>query len=42
MAEILIGLVAGIVSGAGMGGGTVLIILLMMIMRNGATYSTSY
>ena len=32
MQEILIGLVSGIVSGTGMGGGTVLILLLTLIM----------
>lgn len=32
MAEILIGLVSGIVSGTGMGGGTILIFLLSFIM----------
>lgn len=32
MKEILIGLVSGIVSGTGMGGGTVLILLLTMIL----------
>ena len=32
MAEILMGLVSGIVSGTGMGGGTILIFLLTFIM----------
>lgn len=32
MAEVLIGLVSGIVSGTGMGGGTILIFLLTFIM----------
>ena len=32
MQEVLIGLVSGIVSGTGMGGGTVLILLLTLIM----------
>lgn len=32
MAEVLIGLISGIVSGTGMGGGTVLILLLSMIL----------
>ena len=32
MAEILMGLVSGIVSGTGMGGGTILILLLTFIM----------
>ena len=32
MAEILIGIVSGIISGAGMGGGTILIFLLSFVM----------
>ena len=32
MGEILIGIVSGIVSGAGMGGGTILIFLLSFVM----------
>lgn len=32
MAEVLIGLVSGIVSGTGMGGGTILIVLLTFVM----------
>ena len=32
MSEILIGLVSGIVSGTGMGGGTILIFLLSFLM----------
>ena len=32
MGEILIGIVSGIVSGAGMGGGTILIFLLSLVM----------
>ena len=35
MQEVLIGLVSGIVSGTGMGGGTVLILLLTLIMGIG-------
>lgn len=41
MAEILIGLVSGIVSGTGMGGGTILIFLLTFFMRIRTTHSTS-
>ena len=33
MAEILIGLIAGIISGTGMGGGTILIFLLSIVMN---------
>ena len=33
MMEILIGLVSGIVSGTGMGGGTILIFLLSYVMQ---------
>ena len=32
MGEILIGIVSGIISGAGMGGGTILIFLLSFVM----------
>ena len=32
MAEVLIGIIAGIVSGTGMGGGTILIFLLTVLM----------
>ena len=32
MAEVLIGLLSGIVSGTGMGGGTILIFLLSFVM----------
>ena len=32
MLEVLIGLISGIISGTGMGGGTILILLLSIIM----------
>lgn len=41
MAEILIGIISGIVSGTGMGGGTILILLLTFFMRNRTTHSSS-
>ena len=40
MLEILTGLISGIVSGTGMGGGTILILILSVFMRNGPTYGT--
>lgn len=42
MVEILIGLISGIVSGIGMGGGTILILVLSICMRNRSACSTSY
>ena len=38
MIEILIGVIAGTISGTGMGGGTILILILTMFMRDAATY----
>ena len=40
--EILAGVVGGIISGLGMGGGSVLIILLSLFWRSRATRCTSY
>lgn len=34
MLKILTGLISGIVSGTGMGGGTILILILSVFMRN--------
>lgn len=42
MLKILTGLISGIVSGTGMGGGTILILILSVFMRNRPTRSTSY
>ena len=42
MVEILTGFIAGIVSGTGMGGGTILILILSVFMRYRPTCSTSY
>lgn len=42
MLKILTGLISGIVSGTGMGGGTILILVLSLFMRNRSTCSTSY
>ncbi len=41
MLRILTGLISGIVSGTGMGGGTILILILSVFMRNRPAYSTS-
>lgn len=41
MFEIVIGVISGIVSGTGMGGGTILIFLLTFFLWNRATYCTS-
>lgn len=40
--EILAGVVGGIISGLGMGGGSVLIILLSLFWRSRATRCASY
>lgn len=42
MLEILTGLISGIVSGTGMGGGTILILVLSVFMRNRPACSSSY
>ena len=34
MAEVLIGIISGIISGTGMGGGTILIFLLVFVCGN--------
>lgn len=41
MAEILTGVVSGIFSGTGMGGGTILILVLSLFLRNGPTLCSS-
>lgn len=41
MTKILIGIISGVVSGTGMGGGTILIFLLTFFMRNRTTHSSS-
>ncbi len=40
--EALAGIVGGIISGLGMGGGSILIVLLSLFWRNRTAYSTSY
>lgn len=42
MLKILTGLISGIVSGTGMGGGTILILILSVFMRNRPTCSPSH
>lgn len=42
MLKILTGFISGIVSGTGMGGGTILILILSVFMRNRSTCSSSY
>ena len=42
MLKILTGIVSGIVSGTGMGGGTILILILSVFMRDRPTRGTSY
>ena len=42
MLNILTGIIAGVVSGLGMGGGTVLILILTVFTRNRATCCTSH
>ena len=42
MLEVLTGFISGIVSGTGQGGGTILILILSVIIRNRSTYSTSH
>ena len=41
MLEVLSGLISGIVSGIGLGGGTILILILSVFMRSKSAYSTS-
>ena len=41
MLKILTGVISGIVSGTGMGGGTILILILSVFMRNRPAHSTS-
>jgi len=41
MLEIITGLISGTVSGTGMGGGTILILILSMFMRSESAYSPS-
>ena len=38
MWEVLIGTISGAISGTGMGGGTILILILTMFMRSRAAY----
>ena len=42
MLEILTGLISGIVSGTGMGGGTILILILSVFVRNRSACSTGH
>lgn len=42
MLKILTGFISGIASGTGMGGGTLLILILSIFMRNRPTCSPSY
>lgn len=41
MLEILTGLISGTVSGTGMGGGTILILILSLFLRNRTAHSAS-
>ena len=40
MIEILTGAIAGTISGTGMGGGTILILILTMFLRNRTTHGS--